>query len=77
MTQNTGNIISFIAAKQDNERIHKPRLADIPHDELVDVVRGELEEVVSNLLPHNATQEDVEVLTKAFNTVLLEGPDQS
>ena len=77
MTQNTGNIISFIAAKQDNERIHKPRLSDIPHDELVDVVRGELEEVVRNLLPHNATQEDVEVLTKAFNTALLEVPDQS
>ncbi len=66
MTQNTGNIISFIAAKQNNQRLQEPRLSDIPYDELVEVVRGELEEAVKNLLPHNWTQSDVEILEKVF-----------
>lgn len=72
MTTNTGNIISFMAARSNDERIEEPNLSDIPYDELVDVVRCELEQVVKNILPNNWTQDDAQLLGEAFNDVLKE-----
>jgi hypothetical protein len=61
-----------MAAKSNDERIEEPNLSDIPYDELVDVVRCELEQVVKNILPNNWTQDDAQLLGEAFNDVLKE-----
>lgn len=71
MTQETGNIISFMAAKLDNEDIHKYSLSDIPYSELKDMVRAELEQVVKNVLPHDWTMQDAALLEKAFKDILI------
>ena len=61
-----------MAARSNDERIEEPNLSDIPYDELVDVVRCELEQVVKNILPNNWTQDDAQLLGEAFNDVLKE-----
>lgn len=72
MTTATGNIIQFVAPKLDNERIHEYHLSEMNRAELKDIVFEELKQVVSNVLPHDHTDEDIQILGEIFNEILNE-----